>query len=95
VLAKLGISEKVARARAAAEWEEIVGPHIARVTGRVRVRGRTLLVEVKNAAWVAELSMMRRRLLDQLNAGKTRGKIEKIVFVQSGGDTGEDVNGDD
>jgi predicted nucleic acid-binding Zn ribbon protein len=95
VLSALGISEKVERARAAADWEEIAGPHIARVTRRVRVRGRTLLVEVKSAAWVAELSMMRKGLLDRLNAGKKRGKIEKIVFVQFGGDAGENVNGDD
>lgn len=95
VLSALGISDKVERARAAAEWDEIAGPHIASVTRRVRVRGRTLWVEVKSAAWVAELSMMRKSLLDRLNAGKTRGKIEKIVFVQYGGDAGEGVNGDD
>lgn len=82
---ELGIAEKVERARAAAEWEEIVGPHIARVTGKTRVKGRTLFVEVESAAWLTELNMARRRLLEKLNQDKEKGRIERIVFVQSAG----------
>ena len=85
ILDDLGIADKVERARAAAEWEAIVGPHIAKVTGSARVRGRTLFVEVESAAWLSELNMKRRHLLDRLNAGKKRGRIERIVFVQADG----------
>lgn len=85
VLDRLGIAEKVDRAVAAAEWERLVGPHIARVTGHARVRGRTLFVEVESASWLAELNMVRHDLLRRLNEGRTRGRIEKIVFVQAGG----------
>ena len=85
ILDELGIANKVERARAVADWEKIVGPHIARVAGATRVRGRTLFVEVESAAWINELNMMRRRLLKQLNAGKQQGRIEKIVFVQADG----------
>lgn len=90
LLERWGIAEKVERARAATEWERLVGPHIARVTGEARVRGRVLFVEVKSAAWISELNMMRHELLRRLNAGRKRGRIERIVFVQSGGRLTED-----
>lgn len=85
LLERLGIAEKVSRARAAAQWEETVGPHIARVTRNPVVRGRALFVEVESAAWLSELNMKRHELLRRINAGRERGRIEKIVFVQSDG----------
>ena len=81
---KWGIAEKVERAAAASEWEEIVGARIAEATGDVRVSGRTLFVEVKNASWMQELDMMRHTILSRLNEGRDRGRIEKIVFLQGG-----------
>ena len=95
ILDDLGIADKVERARAAAEWEELVGPHIARVAGRARVHGRTLFVEVESAAWISELNMMRRHLLKKLNAGKTQARIEKIVFVQADGSRPGSMRGSD
>lgn len=85
LLEKWGLTDRVERARAVADWDRLVGPHIARVTGDVRVRGRTLFVEVQSAAWLSELNMMRHQLLRRLNAGRERGRIEKIVFLQAGG----------
>lgn len=95
LLDELGIAERVDRARAAAEWSRIVGPHIARVTRTARIRGRTLFVEVRSAAWMTELDMMRRDLLERLNAGRERGRIDRIVFLQSGaaGDAGRSPRG--
>ena len=81
---KWGIAEKVERAAAASGWEDIVGPRIAEATGDVRVSGRTLFVEVKNASWMQELDMMRHTILSRLNEGRDRGRIEKIVFLQGG-----------
>lgn len=81
---KWGIAEKVERASAVSEWEEIVGPRIASVTGDVRVSGRTLFVEVESASWMQELDMMRHTILSRLNEGRERGRIEKIVFLQGG-----------
>lgn len=86
VLESIGIRERVERAGTAAAWAESVGPHIARVTKAARVRGGTLFVEVASAAWMTELNMMRRKLLEQLNEGRTEGRIDRIVFVQSGGE---------
>ena len=85
LLDRMGIRERVERGVTAARWESVVGPHIARVTrvGGV-VRDGTLFVEVAGAAWMMELSMMRKKLLHRLNEGRDRGRIEEIRFVQSG-----------
>ena len=80
---RLGIRERVEKAKTADRWTEIVGPHIARVTKVGRVRGGTLFVEVAGAAWMTELNMMRRTLLRRLNEDREHGRIERIMFVQA------------
>jgi len=85
---RLRISERVDRAAAIGEWDEVVGEHIARVARPLRVHERTLFVEVASAAWLMELTMMRRELLRRVNVGRSSGRIEKIVFVQAGGGSG-------
>ncbi len=93
MFARLGIAEKVERASVVAEWEDLVGSHIARVARPVRVQGDTLFVEVESASWRMELSMMRPQLMRKLNAGKRRGRIERIVFVQADGRYSEERDG--
>lgn len=83
VLDRIGIRERVERSATAARWEQVVGPHIARVTRAGGIKGGTLFVEVAAAAWMTELTMMRRTLLRRLNEDRERGRIERIVFVQS------------
>lgn len=84
LLDRLGIRERVERSATAARWERVVGPHIARVTRVGGIKGGTVFIEVVGAAWMTELNMMRRKLLSRLNRDRTRGRIERIVFVQSG-----------
>ena len=84
VFDRLGVAERVERAGLALDWDRLVGPHIARVTREVRVSGSTLFVEVVSAAWLTELAMMRHDLLRRINAGRKRGRIERIVFLQAG-----------
>jgi len=90
---RLGIAEKVERASVVANWEDLVGAPIARVACPVRVQGDTLFVEVESASWRMELSMMRPQLMRKLNAGKRRGRIERIVFVQADGRNAEERDG--
>ena len=80
---RLGIRERVEKARTASRWAEIAGPHIARVTKVGGVRGGALFIEVAGAAWMTELNMMRRTLLRRLNEDRERGRIDRIVFVQA------------
>ena len=95
VLSGMGIAEKVERATVIADWEQLVGPHIARVSRPVRIREETLFVEVESAAWRMELSMLRPSLMRKLNAGRRKGRIEKIVFLQSDKRLAEDLDGED
>ena len=81
------------RASVIAEWDAIVGPHIARVATPVRIDGETLFVEVVSAAWRTELGLMRPDLMRKINAGKRAGRIEKIVFLQADGRRPEERNG--
>ncbi|MDX1577077.1 MAG: DUF721 domain-containing protein [Gemmatimonadota bacterium] len=83
VLDRIGIRDRVDRAATAARWDEVAGPEIARRTRARGCRGGTLFVEVAGAAWMTELDMMRRTLLERLNEGRERGRIERLVFVQS------------
>ena len=93
MFARLGIAEKVERASVVAEWETLVGSHIAKVARPVRVQGDTLFVAVESASWRMELSMMRPQLMRKLNAGKRQGRIERIVFVQADGRYSEERDG--
>lgn len=93
LLARWGIADRVERASVIAEWSEVVGPHIARVATPVRIDGETLFVEVVSAAWRTELGLMRPELMRKINAGKRRGRIEKIVFLQADGRRPEERNG--
>ena len=95
VLASMGIAEKVERAAVIADWEQLVGPHIARVSRPVRIREETLFVEVESAAWRMELSLLRPRLMRKLNAGRGKGRIERIVFLQSNERLAEELDGED
>ncbi len=83
VLDRMGIRERVEKAKTVARWEDVAGPYIARVARPTGVRGGTLFVEVAGAAWMTELDMMRRTLLRRLNEGRERGRIERIMFVQA------------
>ncbi|MFW6085264.1 MAG: DciA family protein [Gemmatimonadota bacterium] len=92
-LAELGIAERVKRAEVVAGWRELVGPRIAEVAQAVGVKGETLFVAVESAAWRNELSLMRPRLLAKLNAGRSEGRIERIVFLQGDRGNPEEADG--
>ncbi len=92
-LARLGIGKRVERARVIADWPELVGPHIADVARPVRIRGGTLFVAVESAAWRNELSLMRPQLMRKINAGRSEGRIERILFLQDDGGNAEARDG--
>ena len=83
-----GIEDRMAEATAVPEWNERVGPVIASVTRPIRVTRATLLVAVRSSAWLMELHMMEQEILTKLNAGRERGKMQRIRFVIDGSETG-------
>ena len=85
-LARSGIGDRLAEARAVPEWAERVGPAIAAVTRPVAASRGTLVVAVRSSAWLMELHMMEREILRRLNAGREEGRIDRIRFVMDGGE---------
>lgn len=77
------IGERVAQAAVVPEWAERVGPAIATVTTPLRVSRGTLLVGVRSSAWLMELRLMERDILERLNAGRAEGRIERIRFLMT------------
>ncbi|MFB6240507.1 MAG: DUF721 domain-containing protein [Gemmatimonadota bacterium] len=90
LLEKWGVAEQVERAAIFSEWEDRVGEQLAEHARPVRLNEGTLFVEVESSSWMMELQMMKRELMERLNAGRERGRIEKLVFVQGGGSGRDD-----
>jgi predicted nucleic acid-binding Zn ribbon protein len=80
VLESLGVAQAVERHAVFREWEERLGPEIARAAHPHRVDGETLIVRVASSAWVNELSLRQGELLKRLNAGRRRSSIRRLVF---------------
>ena len=80
VLRKLGVAEVVERHDLFRDWEARMGDGIARVTRPHRVDGDALIVLVASPAWMNELSLRQRELLERLNAGHRRTEIRRLIF---------------
>jgi predicted nucleic acid-binding Zn ribbon protein len=79
VLARRGLTDRVAQAGIIPEWAQLVGDQIAAVTEPRSVSANgTLFVAVKTNAWMNELSLLEPELLRSLNAKATRAPIKKI-----------------
>lgn len=83
-LEKSGLGEQIEAASVVPEWAERVGPAIAAVTEPIRVAQGTLVVGVRSSAWMNELKMMEREILGRVNAGRSKGRIERIRFQMGG-----------
>ena len=83
VLNRPKIQRGLDRARIVSEWEERVGDRIAAVSRVRSFHEGTLFVEVRSSAWLMELEMMKRTILERLNAGSERLHLNRLVFVLS------------
>ena len=80
-LEESGVREQVERQGVLERWDGVVGEKIAEVSRAVRVDGGVLFVEVRSSAWMMELDMMKREILERLNEGRDEGRIEKVRFL--------------
>jgi len=65
---KSGLEARVKQSAVIEEWGSLVGPEIAAVTRALSIAADgTLFVGVRSHAWMSELSMMERELLDSVN----------------------------
>jgi predicted nucleic acid-binding Zn ribbon protein len=92
-LASSGLGERVEEAAIVPEWADRVGPAIAAVTLPLSVSHGTLLVGVRSSAWLMELHLMEREIVRRLNAGRPRGQVRRIRFVQADPGTGRGPHG--
>lgn len=84
VVRDLGLGKKLNEQRAVVEWTEVVGERVAAHSRALRVDGGRLLVEVDSSVWAQELSLMRRRILRDINERIGKGVIETVHFVLGG-----------
>ena len=98
VISDLGLAKKLREQRAVVDWEAIVGKKVAQHSRAIRVDGGRLFVEVDSSVWAQELSLMKRRILRQVNVRAGDRVIDNVHFVlggarpngASGGNSGKD-----
>lgn len=82
VLARAGLTERVAQAGVIPAWPQLVGAQIAAVTEPVRLQADgTLVVRVRSHAWMQELSLLEPELLRQVNADPSRPPVARLRWV--------------
>lgn len=63
-----GLERGIGEQRLIHQWPELVGPAIAAHATPQRLRSGVLWLQVEDAAWRQELSLMRRELVAKINA---------------------------
>ncbi|HJM41757.1 MAG: DUF721 domain-containing protein [Nitrospinota bacterium] len=64
-------------------WEEAVGPTVARMTSPVEVKGRTLYVEVRDPVWLQQMVFLSESVRRALNQAVGRDVLDRIFFRQA------------
>ena len=77
-----GLAARVEQAGVVTGWSALVGPEIARaaVPESVTADG-TLFVRVRSSAWRQELSLITPDIMARINAGRKKGRIERIRWL--------------
>jgi predicted nucleic acid-binding Zn ribbon protein len=74
-----GIAGRIQQSSAIAEWPRLVGPEIAAVTQPLSIsEDGTLFVAVRSHAWMNELTMMERDLLESINRATGEHPVHKL-----------------
>ena len=81
VLRQLGLEEGLLGWRAVREWDEAVGPRVARHARAVAFRDGVLQVEVEGSAWMHELGFLKADLLRKINRHLGSRLVKNVRFV--------------
>lgn len=79
-LRESGLETPLLQNRIVSSWEKVAGNTIARYTGEKFIKNQTLFVKIHNPALRANLTMMRSRLVQNLNAEVGSMVISDIKF---------------
>ncbi|WP_028899216.1 DUF721 domain-containing protein [Prevotella sp. HJM029] len=75
-----GLETPLKQKRLLAAWDTVAGKVVARYTGEKFIKNQTLFVKMLNPALRQDLSMMRQRLVQQLNEAVGGYIISDIHF---------------
>lgn len=75
-----GLETPLLQKRLMDSWSEVVGEFVANYTDGMYIRNQTLYVHLTNPAMRADLSMMRREIVNKLNAHVGSQVIADIRF---------------
>lgn len=81
VFKQLGLEEGLLGWRAVHEWEQAVGPRIARHARAVAFREGVLQVEVEGSAWMHELGFLKTDLMRKVNRHLGSRRVKNVRFV--------------
>lgn len=74
-----GFAKRVGQANALEAWPAVVGPAVAAAARPLAVMADgTLIVAVRSSAWMNELSLMERELLEALNRANPSAPLSRI-----------------
>lgn len=75
-----GLETPLLQKRLMDSWPEVVGEFVANYTESMYIRNQTLYVHLTNPAMRADLSMMRREIVNKLNAHVGTQVIADVRF---------------
>ena len=75
-----GLETPLLQKRLMDSWSEVVGAFVANYTDSMYIRNQTLYVHLTNPAMRADLSMMRKEIVNKLNAHVGSQVIADIRF---------------
>ena len=81
VLSRLGLDETLERWRAVTEWDEIVGPSLARHARGARIERDVLVVEVTSSSAMHHVGHYKRELLERLERHLGARIVRDVRFV--------------
>lgn len=82
VFAGKPVEKRLREARVWQVWNEAVGPQIAAKSQPAAFRDGTLTVRVTGSAWMQQLSLMKREIIDQVNEAIGTPLVIDIFFKQ-------------
>lgn len=79
-LERQGLVRRIREQEVLQRWDELVGTAIANHAQPTRLRNGVLWIEVRDAAWRQELTMMRNGLVEKINDALGTSVVKDIRF---------------
>ncbi|MBI4208807.1 MAG: DUF721 domain-containing protein [Deltaproteobacteria bacterium] len=80
-LRKANLGRVVREGQLLKDWPQIVGPAVAQKAHPTSLKGKVLTVEVQDAAWRHQLSLMKLRLQEQINKAMGEEVVKDLFFI--------------